>query len=104
MRTMSELPIACTLDPAALKAGQQDLLGGLLRRAVERLELPNGYRVRFAPDAGTLMEIANVIETERQCCRFLTFRLSVEADAGPIWLEVDGPVGAKEFLARLFGL
>ena len=101
---MSELPIACTLDPAALKARQQDLLGGLIRRAVERLELPNGYRVRFAPVDGTLAQIASVIEAERHCCRFLTFRLTVEPDGGPIWLEVDGPAGAKEFLAGLFGL
>lgn len=98
---MSDLPIACTLGPAALKARQEDLLGGLVRRAVERVEIPNGYRVRFAPTEGMLATIANVIETERQCCRFLTFRVTAEPDGGPIWLEFSGPPGTKEFVVAL---
>ena len=84
---MSDLPLACTLGPAALKARRDDLLGGLVRRAVERIDIPNGYRVRFAPADGMLTAIANVVDTERQCCRFLTFRLTAEPDDGPIWLE-----------------
>src|SRR3989442_9368151 len=80
--TMENLPIGCTLRPAALKARRDDLLPGLVRRAVERLEIPNGYRVRFTPDDSVLTTIANVIETERQCCRFLTFRLTAEPDNG----------------------
>jgi hypothetical protein len=101
---MSELPIACTLGHAPLKARRQDLLGGLLGRAVERLDIPTGYRVRLASEAATLMDIANVIQAERHCCGFLTFRLTVEADAGPIWLKVDGPAGTKGFLAGMFDL
>jgi len=101
---MPDLPIACTLGPAALKARQDDLLGGLVRRAEERLDIPNGYRVRFTPDDGTLAAIANVIETERQCCRFLTFRLTAEPDGGPIWLEFSGPPGTKEFLVGMLDL
>jgi hypothetical protein len=101
---MSTLPIACTLGPAALKARTEDLLGGLVRRAVERVDLPDGYRVRFAPDAGLLTTIAGVVETERQCCRFLTFRLSAEPDNGPIWLEFSGPPGTREFLAGMLEL
>lgn len=86
---MSNLPIACTLDPAALKARRDDLLGILVvRRADERLDLADGYRVRFTTADNTLSTIAKVIEVERQCCRFLTFRVTVEPDGGPIWLEV----------------
>jgi hypothetical protein len=99
--TMPDLPIACTLGPAALKARQDDLLGGLVRRAAERIDIPNGYRVRFDPTDGVLAAIANVIEIERQCCRFLTFRVIAEPDTGPIWLEFSGPPGTREFLAAL---
>ena len=102
--TMQNLPITCTLGPAALKARKEDLLGGLVRRALERLDTPNGHRVRFAPDAGVLANIANVVEIERQCCRFLTFRLTAEPDNGPIWLEFSGPPGTREFLAGLLDL
>ncbi len=98
---MPDLPLACTLGPAALEARQDDLLGGLVRRGLERVGIPHGYRVRFAPENGVLASIANVIEVERQCCRFLTFRLTAEPDGGPIWLEFTGPAGTKEFLAGM---
>ena len=101
---MTNLPIACTLGPAALKARREDLLGGLVRRAVERVELPNGYRVRFEPANDILSAIAEVVEVERQCCRFLTFELTIEPADGPIWLEFTGPVGTREFLAGMLDL
>lgn len=100
---MSEpLPIACTLDPGALETRRQDLIPGLARRAAERLELADGYRFRFEPADGVVAQIASVIDAERRCCRFLTFRVTVEAGGGPIWLEVDGPAGTRAFLAGLF--
>lgn len=101
---MPQIPIACTLGPAALKARRQDLLGALVRRAEERIDLPNGYRVRFAPVQNVLPDIAKVVELERQCCRFLTFGVTAEPDEGPIWLEFTGPTGTKEFLAGMLDL
>ena len=100
---MSNLPLACTLGPAALKARREDLLGGLVRRADERVEIPHGYRVRFTA-ADLLPTIAQIIEVERQCCRFLTFHVTIEPDGGPIWLEFTGPPGAREFLAGMLDL
>lgn len=101
---MTNLPIACTLGPAALKARREDLLGGLVRRAAERVDLPDGYGVRFEPAEGILSAIAQVVDVERQCCRFLTFELTIEPDNGPIWLEFTGPEGTREFLAGMLEL
>lgn len=101
---MSDLPVACTLGPAALKARREDLLGGLVRRAQDRVDVPNGYRVRFDADAGMLATIASVIETERLCCRFLRFDVTVEPDERAIWLEFTGPPGTREFLAGMLDL
>lgn len=92
------LPIACTLGPAAVKARREDLLGGLVRRAAERIELPNGYRVRFEPADDLLATIAKVIDLERQCCRFLTFKVTLEPEDGPVWVQFTGPSGTREFL------
>jgi hypothetical protein len=44
--------------------------------------------------------IADVIEAERLCCRFLQFDLTVSPDAGPIILTISGPAGTAEFLAQ----
>ena len=56
----------------------------------------------FEPSADILGHIARVIDAERQCCPWLVFTLTVPANAGPIVLRLNGPVGAREFLAALF--
>jgi hypothetical protein len=99
---MADLPIACTLSPAALKARRENVLNQLVRRAHEVQERPDGCRLRFAPDSGILEDIARTIDAERECCRFLQFTLTVEAASGPITLDLTGPTGTREFLAGLF--
>jgi hypothetical protein len=100
----SDPPVACTLGPAALKARREDLLGGLVRRADDRIDLPNGYRVRFDAKPGLLSTIAGVIDTERQCCRFLRFEVTVEPEERAVWVEFTGPPGTREFLAAMLDL
>jgi hypothetical protein len=98
---MSELPIACTLTPEALRQRREELLPGLARRAEACDRLATGVRLRYAPSADVLTDIVKMIEAERQCCRFLRFELTVGPDLGPITLEVTGPAGTTEFLASL---
>ena len=99
---MADLPIACTLSPAALKVRRENLLNALLHRADEGRELPDGHRLRFAAEGDILSEIARTVEAERQCCRFLRFTVTVEPDDGPIVLDLTGPAGTREFLAAMF--
>jgi len=99
---MADLPVACTLSPAALEARRQNLLNALLRRADERVERPDGYRLRFAAEPEMLSKIARTVDAERQCCRFLRFTVTVEPDDGPILLDLTGPAGTREFLAAMF--
>jgi hypothetical protein len=96
-----ELPVACTLGPSALKARREGLLADLAHRAEAHAELPEGHAFRFAASGETLALIARAIEAERQCCRFLRFRVTVEPDEGPIFLELTGPRGTRDFLAAL---
>jgi hypothetical protein len=103
-RPMADLPVACTLSPAALKARKANLLNALLRRADERRELPNGFSLTFAAEGDILSEIARTVDAERQCCRFLRFAVAVEPDDGPITLDLTGPAGAREFLSAMFDL
>jgi hypothetical protein len=101
---MADLPVACTLGPAALQARRENLLNALLRRAKETRELPNGYSLRFAAESDALSEIARTVDNERQCCRFLRFTVTVEPDDGPITVDLTGPAGTREFLAAMFDL
>jgi hypothetical protein len=98
---MTDLPIACTLSPAALSARRQGLLSMLWRRAEDHVQFSDGHRLRFAASEETLSMIARTVEAERQCCRFLRFQITVEPDGGPILLELTGPPGTAEFISAL---
>ena len=98
---MTELPIACTLTPEALRTRREGLLMDLVRRAERREDLSDGLRLRFAPSSETITLIARAIEAERHCCRFLRFGVTVEPDGGPVFLELTGPAGTREFVSAL---
>ncbi|MEQ1575543.1 MAG: hypothetical protein ABL993_14985 [Vicinamibacterales bacterium] len=99
---MAELPLACTLTPEALQTRRQQLLTDLMRRALRREDLTDGLRLEFAPSGDTLALIARVVEAERHCCRFLQFGITVEPDGGPVFLELTGPAGTRDFINALF--
>lgn len=99
--TMAELPIACTLTPEALRTRREGLLMDLVRRAERREDLPDGLRLAFAPSAETIALIARVVEAERHCCRFLRFGMTVEPDGGPLFLDLTGPAGTRDFVSAL---
>jgi len=98
---MAELPIACTLTPEALRTRREGLLMDLVRRAKRREDLVDGLRLEFAPSAETIALIARVVEAERHCCRFLRFGMTVEPDGGPVFVELTGPAGTREFVSAL---
>ena len=98
---MTDSPIVCTLGPDALKARKQGLLPRVASLSKHTARIGAGYRFEFTPDRETLSLIAQMIDLERQCCRFLRFDLTVGPDSGPISLEVTGPPGTQEFLDAL---
>jgi hypothetical protein len=99
----STLPVACGLTEVELRERRALLLERAGRAVSELRELPDGYAYRFPEGDEWLAELAEIIRLERRCCPFLGFRLSVGPGGGPVWLELTGPPGTKEFLASLFG-
>ena len=101
---MAEIPIVCTLSPAALRAWRDGLLADVFRRA-EHYELTDdGLRMRFSARTDIVAALAHMVDAERQCCRFLRFVITVESDEGPVWLELSGPAGTRDFIAALLDL
>jgi hypothetical protein len=76
-------------------------LARVARLATDTARIDAGYRFEFTADGETLSLIAEMIDAERQCCRFLRFALTVEHDGGPMSLEINGPPGTQEFLDAL---
>jgi hypothetical protein len=96
---MAELPVACSLTEPELAARRAGVLASVRRSHVEARWLPEGVALRFAADTEHLAMLATFVELERRCCAFLRFRLTVEPGGGPVWLELTGPPGTREFLA-----
>ena len=94
-----DLPVVCTLTQATIATRKAALLPGLIGRAESREETATGMRLRLPTDA--LSAVLRTVDAERQCCRFLRFAITVEPDGGPIWLELAGPPGTREFLSAL---
>jgi len=96
-------PVACSLDLAALAARRAGMLADFVRLADSRERLPDGQRLTFAASAAVLDAIVRTIDAERQCCRFLTFQLTVGPNLGAVVLDLTGPPGTPELLADLIG-
>jgi hypothetical protein len=92
-------PLAC--DPAAIPVADRQQHFKLIEHlfgelAVARERVAGGYRFRFDPNA--LDPITRFVENERRCCPFLRFVIEVDTSGGPIWLQMTGPDGTREFL------
>lgn len=99
---MTQLPVASTLNQLDLPKHRAGLLpiwrdvgtmpAGCLRGA-SALQLGTG-------DVGAP---GRTHPARSQCCPFLRFQLTVEPGRGPIWLELTGPAGTREFVAHEIG-
>jgi hypothetical protein len=100
--TLSELPIACSLTDPEFQRRRTELLKIFQGALLETKELADGYAYRFPSGANWIAELAQLITFERECCPFLRFNLRLEPANGPLWLELTGPQGTKDFLQALF--
>jgi DNA-binding transcriptional MerR regulator len=105
-RHESEVPIVCTLNPDRFEdrwAEWNRLLGEdktPLSATVTRTAIPGGVRLEFGPD-GDIPELARLAVAEQECCRFLSFAITV--DGRGIGLEVTAPADALPVVHGLFG-
>lgn len=92
----SDSTLACKLTSRELQQRKVTILASLRKQVIEKKELDNGYAFKFPSDDKMLDELTDFIKTERECCDFFSFKLSVSGEA--TWLEITGPKGAKEFI------
>jgi hypothetical protein len=101
----NEVPVLC--NPAVLSPLQREQLESstahLLGRSQETRDLANGMQFRFPNQPRLLVEIAEFIGRESLCCPFLNFTLEVKPAGGPVWLDLTGPEGTKQFLQGELG-
>lgn len=92
--------LTCTLTSPALRQRKATVIASLKAEVLEKTELPDGFSYRFNGSDSMVDELIDFIKTERQCCSFFTFGLSVKGDLSAAWLTLTGPEGAKEFIEK----
>ncbi|RIK37222.1 MAG: hypothetical protein DCC58_18250 [Chloroflexi bacterium] len=93
---------ACALSAPELRARRNDLARDLFPSVSAVVELPDGYALEFPGERHRLLELAELVAFERECCPFLRFELDCAPESGPLLLRVRGPQAAKEFIAATF--
>ena len=96
--------LACKLTTPELRRRRETVIADLRSRITNKEETADGCIYVFPATADTIRHVTSFIETERQCCEFFSFRLSVPSGSPEMHLEISGPQGAKEFLKEELGL
>ena len=97
---MTDLPIACTLDPDGL-ASRLALIDALATDGLlERMPTGSGLRVRLRDTPEIEQRTRELIAAESRCCAFLDFRLG-RAD-GALVLDISGPEDARPVVEMFF--
>jgi len=98
-----DLPIICTLTESEVRERRRTFLADLQNATLDVAPIDGGYCYRFAPRSEVFLQLSRLVDLERQCCRFLTFKIVAEAGDQPIRLEITGPAESIPMIADLFG-
>ncbi|MFD1167220.1 hypothetical protein ACFQ2C_16580 [Sphingobacterium daejeonense] len=96
--------MACILTSPELQKRKETVISSLKQQMLDKKELQNGYAFKFLGTDSILDELTEFIKTERACCSFFVFTISVSGDNSEAWLELTGADRAKEFITAELGL
>ncbi len=102
--TNASTQLTCKMMPEALRLRKETVLQSLKAKVIERKELPNGFAFKFPGNDAMVDELVEFIKTERECCDFFIFNLSISGDKSEAWLELTGVEGSKDFVIHELGL
>lgn len=97
MKTLTkEKDLTCKLTTKELQERKKTVVADLKKLLIEKTETEKGYSYKFNGSDSMLDLLNDFIKTERMCCDFFTFQITVDGEFA--WLELSGPAGTKEFI------
>ena len=90
--------LSCKLTTPELQKRKETVLASLKKQIIEKKELKDGWAFKFNGTDSMVDELTEFIKTERECCNFFTFKLSITGDKSAVWLELTGADGVKEMI------
>lgn len=94
--------VTCNLTTPELQKRKATVIAELKLLVRNRQETDNGFSYKFDGTDEILDKLNDFIKTERLCCDFFKFQITVEDQTA--LLNITGPDGAKEFLKEEVGL
>ncbi|MDQ4138995.1 MAG: hypothetical protein M3142_00590, partial [Bacteroidota bacterium] len=91
------LSVTCKLTTPELQQRKRTVIADLNQNLLEKKELANGFVYRFEATDNMIDLISSFVKTERLCCDFFNFTITVSND-NSLWLNISGPEGAKDFI------
>mgnify|MGYP003580093695 CR=1 FL=1 len=79
-----------------LRKRKEEVIASLKAKVLNRQALTEGYKFEFAATDPIIDEVMTFVKTERVCCDFFAFEVTVAENT--LWLSITGPDGAKEFI------
>lgn len=101
IKTNETKEVTCKLTTPELQKRKATVITELKRLVLTRRELSDGFSYTFEGTNEILDKLTDFIKTERACCDFFTFQLTV--DGNQAVLNITGLEGAKEFLKEEIG-
>jgi hypothetical protein len=98
---MTAKALVCKLTSREFQERRNTVIRELSDVVLNRETLPDGLRFTFSSRDEILDKLIDFVKSERLCCDFLSFRLSVTDDVAS--LELTGPIGTRQFLEHEIG-
>lgn len=97
--------LTCKLTSKELQERRKTVLADLKSKVLTKLEFENGFEYSFPGGDETIDQLTEFVKTERQCCDFFDYQLTISGDTkGTTKLKISGPDGVKEFIKEELGL
>jgi hypothetical protein len=90
--------ISCKLTTLEIQKRRSTVIDSLKKQIIETIELQDGFAFKFEGSDKVVDELVEFIKTERECCNFFNFDLSVSGDKREAWLHITGVEGVKDFI------
>jgi hypothetical protein len=88
----------CKLTTPELQERKATVLASLKKKVIEKKELKNGFVYKFENTKSIEDELNSFVKDEKECCDFLSFKITQSSDKKETLLEISGPEGAKDFI------
>ena len=93
--------LTCKLTTPELQKRRATVIAELKEIMIRKEEIQDGWQFTFDSNDDTLQKLLEFIKSERLCCDFFSFKLSVSGERAT--LGITGPEGTKEFLVHEVG-